>query len=113
MSLKPSMRIRRRHVLFGVISDDEVKKSEVIKEILVSCLRFLGELKASELYLWISEYDENSKVGILTCSRDNLSSVIAAITLINKINNKKAAVITLGVSGTIKALKRKSKNVFN
>lgn len=112
MSLKPSLRIRRRHILFYVVSEKSIKKNEIIREILNSCLRFLGELKAGELYLWISEYDENTKTGILSCSRESLSDVISAITLINKINGKKAAVITLKVSGTIKTLKRKKQNIY-
>lgn len=107
MSLKPSMRIRKRHILFEVISESKIKKNDIIKEILTGMLRFLGELKASELYLWVAEYDEKNKKGILTCSRENLTKVLAALSLINRINNERACIVTLRVSGTIKALKRR------
>lgn len=107
MSLKPSMRVRKRYVSFEAASGENLRKGDVIKAILQSTVRFLGENRASELNLWVIEYDEEKKQGILVCSRENLGEVIASLALINRINESEAAIRTLKVSGTVKGLRSK------
>jgi len=107
MNMLKSMRIKKRYISFEVASSVNLKKGDVIKAVLQSTVRFLGENTASELNLWVIEYDEEKKHGILVCNRENLGEVIASLALINRMNEANAAIRTLKVSGTVKGLRSK------
>lgn len=96
-----------RYIGFFVISDNSPSENEVIKAVTSSILQLFGETGASETNVWLIEYDEKLKKGILRCSNKALSEVLSALTAITSINRNKTALITLGVSGTIKKLKKK------
>ncbi len=102
-----SMREKKRYIAFLVRSDFEIKKDELSIAIWSNALSLLGELKASKLNYWLVEYDEEKMLGILTCSHKMLSEMLACLSLISNVNNKMVNIVTLGVSGTLKALRRK------
>jgi len=108
MSMLKSMKIKKRYISFEAASSANLKKSDVIKAVLQSTVRFLGENLSSELNLWVLEYDEEKRLGIIVCNREHLSEVIASLALINRINEHDGTIRTLKVSGTIKGLRSKT-----
>ncbi len=109
MKLLPSsLRSRKRYVAFRVYSDSDIKKSELVKEVWRNTIHFFGENIASDMNLWVMHY--NNSQGFLVCGHKHVGKVKAVMTLINNINGKRVHIIVLGVSGTIKALKRKFLN---
>ena len=110
MKLKPSLRPKKRYVAFVVESDEKVSRKEVIDGILKAVHSFIGMNYASELDLWIMEFDENEQKGFLVVNNKKLGILRACLALISEINNKKVRIRVLGVSGTIKSLRRKFLN---
>lgn len=102
-----SMREKKRYIAFKVRSDFKIKKEELSMAIWGNALSMLGEMKASKLNYWLIEYDEEKMLGILTCSHRMLSEMLACLALVSNVNNKMLSIVTLGVSGTLKALRRK------
>ncbi|MFQ5975906.1 MAG: Rpp14/Pop5 family protein [Candidatus Hydrothermarchaeales archaeon] len=109
--LHPTLRVKKRYIAFRVHSDAQVKREEVVGAIWHTVLGFLGEKAASELDLWIKDFDHQQ--GFLVCNRKKVGDVIGCLTLVNETSHKKASIEVLGVSGTLKALKRKFLNTYS
>lgn len=90
------MKRRRRYVAFGVTGSD--KKSDVYK-VVVSLCRLLG---ADRTQVRIIHYDSSSQRGLFLCNHRLVSELKAAIKDSNEVPLR-----ILGVSGTIRAAKRK------
>ena len=106
--LPPTLRGKKRYIAFRVHSDAPVKRDEVVGAIWHTVLSFLGEREASNLNLWIKDFDNQQ--GFLVCSHKKTGEVIGCLTLVDEISHRKASIQVLGISGTLKALKRKFLN---
>lgn len=101
------LRSKKRYVGFEVYGERPLTRDEVTRAIWHEVLAFLGENATSELNLWVLGFDEKSQRGFLTCSHVRVGEIKALLSLIGAVNGKRAMFHVLGVSGTIKALKRK------
>lgn len=108
--LPSSLREKKRYAAFRAYSEQPLKREEVVRAIWNEVLAFFGENAASEINLWVMNFDETSQKGFLVCGHREVRKVKAALTLVSMVNGKKVFLQTLGVSGTIKALKRKFLN---
>ncbi|GBE56647.1 MAG TPA: ribonuclease P protein component 2 [Euryarchaeota archaeon] len=107
MSIAPTLRPNKRYIAFKVNIEGPIKTQEAVKTILREATGFFGENTASRFGLWLTEFDEEKKQGILSCNRKYKGEAVAALTLIGSVGGSDASFQVLGVSGTIKALKRK------
>jgi ribonuclease P/MRP protein subunit POP5 len=108
--VKPTMRENWRYIAFELISEAKpVSEKDITRAILNSLIRLLGEVGSSKTNIWLLEYSEGK--GLIRCSHTAVTEVMAAITTITTVNDKKAAVHVLGVSGTIKKAKEKWLNL--
>ncbi len=103
--LPPTLRGKKRYIAFKIHSDHNVRRDEAVGTIWHTVLSFLGEKEAAELGLWIKDYEKNQ--GFMVCSNKKTDTVIGTLALVDEISYKKASIQVLGVSGTLKALKRK------
>jgi ribonuclease P/MRP protein subunit POP5 len=103
-------REKKRYVAFKVMSEAPLTKKDVTRAILNEALNFFGECRFSDFSLWVEDFDEKSSRGFLICNREFKDEVIACLSLIGSVDMKKASFVVLGVSGTIKSLKRKFLN---
>ncbi|MEE8402168.1 MAG: Rpp14/Pop5 family protein [Candidatus Hydrothermarchaeaceae archaeon] len=108
--LPPTLREKKRYVAFKVESDEPITKDEMTRAVWNHALSLLGEIQASSLGLWVLDYNEDAQEGFLVCKNESLWKVKAVLALVGEINGRKAHVCVKGVSGTIKALKRKFLN---
>jgi ribonuclease P/MRP protein subunit POP5 len=108
--LPPTLREKKRYVAFKLHSDEQISKDELRKAVWTWSLSLLGEIQASALSLWVLDLDEENQIGFLVCRNEALWKIKAVLGLIGEINGKRAHVCVTGVSGTIKALKRKFLN---
>ncbi len=108
--LPPTLREKKRYVAFEVISDEPTAKEEISREIWKHALSLLGEIRASSLGLWVLDYNPDTRLGFLVCRNEALATIKAVLAFIGEINGKRVHVCVTGVSGTIKALKRKFLN---
>lgn len=108
--LAPTLREKKRYVAFEVVSDEPVTKGDVSRTVWFHSLSLLGEVQAGSLGLRVLDYNEATREGFLVCRNEDLWKIKAVLTLIGEISDKRVHVCVKGVSGTIKALKRKFLN---
>lgn len=104
-SLPSSLRERRRYIAFAVESDFELSAREVHSALFKSTVSLIGEVGVSELSLRVIEAKPTSL--IVGCNHLAVSKVIACAALVGEINGKAVHLCSLGVSGTLRALRKK------
>jgi ribonuclease P/MRP protein subunit POP5 len=97
------MRQKRRYIAFGV-SGAKFSKGEVTRAITNS-LRGLQDLDTNAMRMIF--FEAGSGRGLLRCERKQVAQVKAAILKLKRIGSRNVAFSILGVSGTIRAAKRK------
>jgi ribonuclease P/MRP protein subunit POP5 len=100
--------VRRRYLALKVDYEEPLESMVLSEAIWNAVLRLFGEVGASQAGLYLVRFDEKTRTGVLRCSHTTLPMVRAAVASITSIGNAKAAVHVLRVSGTLKALSRKS-----
>jgi ribonuclease P/MRP protein subunit POP5 len=116
--LPPSLRERKRYLLFEVISKREIDKRELLKEIWDSTYSLYGDVGTSESRIWLIGYDQKKDadtgadvgVGILRCAHDKVEEVRAALACIHSVNEARVGIRVVGISGTIKGATRLTKS---
>jgi len=102
-----SRRMRKRYLAFKVVSEQSVSKGDVADAVWNAVLQLFGEYGASQTNLALIEYDPEECWGIIRCSHRAVEMVRASVASVTEINEKPIAIHVLGVSGTLKALRRK------
>ena len=99
--------MRKRYLAFKVASEQSVSKGNVADAVWNAVLQLFGEYGASQANLALIDYDQEKSWGIIRCSHRAVEMVRASIASVTEINEKTVAIHVLGVSGTLKALRRK------
>ncbi len=117
--LPPTLRERRRYLAFELISEREIDKRELLKEIRDSVYSLYGDTGASESKMWLIEYgkkedadggtDRCRSVGILRCAHNKVEEVRAALACIHSASGVRLGIRVIGISGTIKGATRLTK----
>lgn len=115
MSIKnpKTLREKNRYICFKVEGGKDFKREDLVKAIWNSTIDFLGEFGASEMGLWIKEYYENSRYGIIESNIKSVHKAIFILSLTKYIGKEKVNILPLYVSGTIKGLEKKIKSNVN
>jgi RNase P/RNase MRP subunit POP5 len=100
--------VKRRYLLLKIDSAAAVEEGDLKDAVWNAVTKLFGEYGASKVALFFVKYDREQKKAVLRCSLRALEMVYASIVSITKIRNESAAVHVLRVSGTIRALYRKS-----
>ena len=98
------MRPKRRYIAFEVVGM-ETGNNDVIKALHIR-LGGNHNLEFNKGLLKLVFYDLGSKLGLLRCGHKQVNAVKAIITQV-EIGDKKPSFKVLGLSGTIKAARRK------
>ena len=105
--LPPTLRDKHRYIAFQLIGERPFRGDEVREAIWKASLSTLGVLGSAKAKPWFIKFNERSQTGIVRVDRKHVEELRLALTLVTEINGSKAIFRTLGVSGTIKRLKRK------
>ncbi|MCK5107799.1 MAG: hypothetical protein KAQ83_03660 [Nanoarchaeota archaeon] len=99
--LLPSLREKKRYVVFEVLTKDNIANFPE-KEIKQAFLQLFGEVGLGEagLIFLHNKYKDNK--GIIRVNNKNVDKLKASFCMITKINNQKATIKSVGVSGTLK-----------
>ncbi len=95
----PSLREKKRYILFETISKNKIKSEDIKKAISGKCLAFLGELGCAKAGIMIV------KPNVIKVNTKYVNDVRTTLALIEKINNENVVVKTIKVSGILKKLK--------
>jgi len=101
-------REKRRYLGLKVVSEQSFAEQVIMGAIQDSVLRLFGEYGASQANVKQIMYLPEKGQLVIRCSHKMLEKVRAAITLTVTINGKIASIHVIGVSGTLKALSKKT-----
>jgi RNase P/RNase MRP subunit POP5 len=99
---------RRRYLALKVQSEEPFSGRAVMDAVEASVQRFFGEYGASQANLSLIKYFPQDNQLWIRCSHKALEKVRAAVTSIIEIKGKIVAIHVVGVSGTLKALSKKT-----
>ena len=100
--------VRRRYLALKLVSDSSVSREDLTNAIWDAIIQLFGEYGASQTNLSLIRYNHEKDYAIVRCSHKALEMVKASIASITEIDGKPAAVHIKRVSGTLKALFKKS-----
>jgi RNase P/RNase MRP subunit POP5 len=100
--------VRRRYLALRLVSDSSVSREDLMNTIWDALIQLFGEYGASQTDLTLIRYSSERKFAIIRCSHKALEMVRASIASITQMNGKQAAIHIQKVSGTLKALLKKS-----
>ncbi|KPV63039.1 MAG: Ribonuclease P protein component 2 [Candidatus Bathyarchaeota archaeon BA1] len=103
-----SQPVRRRYLALRIVSGHPLNEREVMSAIWDATLRIFGEYGVSRAGPTLIEYDPQKNRAIVRCSHLVLDMVRAAIASITEVNGKTSTFHVLGVSGTLRALRKKA-----
>jgi ribonuclease P/MRP protein subunit POP5 len=101
-------REKRRYLALEVAGDQPVDEGAVLDAVQASVIRLFGEYGASKTNLKMIKSIPEKRQFVICCSHVMLEKVRAAIASIMEVNGKPAAMHVVGVSGTLKALSKKT-----
>ncbi len=99
------MRSRKRYIAFRIINKGSVDEKALSEAMMRNLTALFGEVSAVECGLRLEKFD--GERGIVRCNLEALDRVMIALTLIDRIGDESVALLTLGVSGTLKGCKKK------
>jgi ribonuclease P/MRP protein subunit POP5 len=99
---------KRRYLLLKIESDLPIEKKLIFNIVQDSVLRFFGEYGASKANLKVIKVLPEKKEAVIRSSHIMVEKVRASIASITSINGKPATIHVENISGTIKALFKKT-----
>jgi len=106
-TLPSSIRVKKRYLRFKIESAVLITRNDVIDAIFHAGRSLFGDHGISLINMQLIDFDESSKTGIIRCNRDKVESVRAVIATVSDIKGHPSAMRVLGVSGTIKGVRKK------
>ncbi len=104
----PVRAVRRRYLLFAVVTNSSPPEKAVWETIRDSILSLYGSKGFSLIDPNLIAYDEAMKTGIIRCNHDTERHMRASLAMIVSLSDSPAAVRVTRVSGTIRTLHRKA-----
>ncbi len=103
----PSLREKKRYVMFKVISKRKAGFNEVRKAIKAGSHELMGELLLSRAGMnFIDTWDQEKQAGIIRIDRKYVDHLRAVFCLTKSIGRKKAIIRSIGTSGILNKTKR-------
>jgi ribonuclease P/MRP protein subunit POP5 len=100
--------VKRRYLALKVVSEQPVDERDVMDAVWKAVLQLFGEYGASQANLSLIDCNPEKSCVIVRCSHKALDMVRASVASITEINGKPAAIHVPGVSGTLRALRKKA-----
>ena len=100
-------REKQRYLGFVIIGPKKLTKREVNNEFWEKYTNLFGTIGAANSGMYLIEYDEEEKKGIVRIRHDMINNLTICCALIREIIEQKSIIHRIGVSGTIKGVTRK------
>jgi len=101
-ALKSRRKLRKRYMIFEVISDGDVDKNLLENEIRNSFNGMFGKIHLARASISIPYYDSKLKVGVLKFTHMYRYKVLATLGLVRNVGNVKVFLIPIRTTGTLK-----------
>lgn len=101
---------RNRYIAFKIISESTFSAERIVDCIWRMLLNLFGEVGASRTNFWLIEYNPEEGEGVLRCTHTSVDMMKAALATVTELNGSPLIINALGVSGTIRGVRRFFKN---
>ena len=101
---------RRRYLALKIEHTKEVNETDLENAFFGAVSRLFGEYGVSKAGLVLLRHDKAKNWVVMRCGNTSLNMVKASLASITEISSEPAAVHVLGVSGTLKSLRRRFLN---
>ncbi len=98
--LPPTLRARTRYLAFEVISQDPVRREDLIRELFSSAGSLLGDVGASECAIRLLAFEGST--GVIRCAHDRTDRTRAVLASISTVKGTRVIIHVLGISGTVR-----------
>ena len=102
MPLLPSLKEKKRYMAFELISKEKLSFNQVKASIEEALFKYIGLLGTSKAGMQILSEKYNNNKGLIKINNKFTNHIKAAFTMIDKINNKKVTIRSIGTSGILK-----------
>lgn len=99
---------RNRYILMNVEASSPLTERDIQEAIWEAVKTLFGEYGASQANLSLIEFNPQKNCAVVRCSHTALEMVRASVASVTKMNEKPAVIHVLGVSGTLRALRKKA-----
>jgi ribonuclease P/MRP protein subunit POP5 len=105
--LPPSMREKKRYLKFKVHAEEPINFGELSDSVWETSLNYLGSKRTGEANHWLikNQFDKERQKGVIKVEKSCVEDFRTALTLVDKIGDKKGFIEVQQVSGSIKKLK--------
>jgi RNase P/RNase MRP subunit POP5 len=100
-------RVKQRYLALRIESVESFEEEDVKDAVWSAVIQLFGEYGASQVGLFLVQYDRQRKEAVLRCWHKALPMVQASIASVTKMKDKPAAIHVLRISGTLRALRKK------
>ena len=100
----PTLREKRRYIVFEVVSDKKFTKEKVENAMYSSLLTLFGEYGFSLVNPKLIEFDEREQYGVIKFTREEVQKMRSSLAFVSKIDETVAVIHVKGISGTLKKL---------
>lgn len=105
--LKPSEREKKRYIVYQIHSKDNFTFKDVKNTIFSICYKYIGVWGVDKARMLVIENTFNQNKGLLRSTLKQINAVKDCLAMVREINNKKAKIEIIGVSGILKKAKHK------
>ncbi len=105
--LRPSLKEKKRYVVYELFSETTLKSDEVIRAINDACLSFMGTLHFGKAGILILKNQMTEKNGIIRVNNKYVDYLKASLMQMTRVGDKKVSLEAKGVSGILKKAKEK------
>lgn len=100
--------MRRRYLALKAESSEPFDERDLMDAVWGMVYRLFGEFGASQTGLsLVRGFDEEERIVVVRCSHKALDTVRASVAAVTEINGKRAVIRVVGVSGTLRGLRKK------
>ncbi len=108
--LPPTLRKNNHYLVLDIFSQVEINKNDFVNICWDGCVKYFGECHTSDFNLWVMRFQEvNCKSdhfcyqAVVRCQRGYEEDLRVALACVNQYKNHRISILTIGMSGTIKA----------
>jgi ribonuclease P/MRP protein subunit POP5 len=103
--LPPTLRESNRYIAFGITSETQIIRQELINEIHHSTTTLLGDVGSCELGLRLFSFKDHK--GIIRCTADTTWKARAVLASVSSIKGTRIRLKVYGMSGTVRGATEK------
>ncbi len=110
MALLPTLRQKKRYILFEIVCSDVFRLEEISSVVSVACQEFLGTLGMSRAGVIFVKERFKPPFFVLRCNHTMVDEVRSSVIMIKKIKNSSVIIRSVTISGTLATVGSRLKN---